>query len=129
MNVAQAYRHLLNEEPPHAIHNDREHRKYVLRAEELLGKKKRSAAEEQYLELLAVLIDRYEEERHPIEAPDPIAALKELMLANGMSQAALSQLLGSSGIASEILSGKRTLSKAHIKKLSETFNVSTDLFV
>ncbi|HZV76959.1 MAG TPA: helix-turn-helix domain-containing protein [Candidatus Babeliales bacterium] len=129
MTSAQAYRHLLTEELPHAIHNDREHRKYVLRAEELLEKKRRSAAEELYLELLTVLIDRYEDENHVIETPDPIAALRELMLAKGMSQAALSELLGSSGIASEVLSGKRALSKAHIRKLSEVFNVSADLFV
>lgn len=64
-----------------------------------------------------------------VEAPDPIAALKELMLAKGVSQARLSELLGSSGIASEVLSGKRALSKAHIRKLSDAFHVSADLFV
>jgi HTH-type transcriptional regulator/antitoxin HigA len=51
------------------------------------------------------------------------------MAANGMSQSALARLLGSSGITSEILSGKRSLSKTHIKKLAAAFNVSTDLFV
>jgi HTH-type transcriptional regulator/antitoxin HigA len=51
------------------------------------------------------------------------------MAANGMTQAALATLLGSSGIASEVLSGKRSLSKAHIKKLAVAFKVSTDLFV
>ncbi len=51
------------------------------------------------------------------------------MAANGISQAALARLLGSSGIASEVFSGKRSLSKTHIKKLSEAFNVSADLFV
>jgi hypothetical protein len=55
MTITQAYRNLLNEELPHAVHNDREHRKYLLRAEELLNKRKRSAAEEQYLELLTIL--------------------------------------------------------------------------
>ncbi|MEO6834725.1 MAG: helix-turn-helix domain-containing protein [Candidatus Tumulicola sp.] len=124
-----AYRNMLSEELPHAIHNDREHRKYLLRVEELLNRKKRSAAEDRYVELLAVLIERYEEEHHAIEAPNPIEALKELMLVNGMSQTALSDLLGSSGIASEVLRGKRGLSKAHIKKLSRIFKVSADLFV
>ena len=51
------------------------------------------------------------------------------MLASGVSQAKLSQLLGSSGIVSEVLSGKRALSKTHIKKLCELFGVSADLFV
>jgi HTH-type transcriptional regulator / antitoxin HigA len=124
-----AYRELLTDELPHAIHNDRERRKYLARVEELLNNKNRSAAENRYLELLSVLIERYEDEHETIEAPDPIAALKELMLANGMSQAELSRLLGSSGITSMVLSGKRALSKAHIKKLSAAFNVSADLFV
>ena len=129
MTVTEAYRNLLSDELPRAIHSERELRKYLSRVEELLDVSKRSAAEDRYLELLTVLIDRYEEEHHPIEAPDPIAALKELMLASGVSQAKLSQLLGSSGIVSEVLSGKRALSKTHIKKLCELFGVSADLFV
>jgi antitoxin component HigA of HigAB toxin-antitoxin module len=64
-----------------------------------------------------------------IVAPAPLDALKGLMSAKGMSQTALASLFGSSGIASEDLSGKRSLSKAHIKKLSEAFNASTDLLV
>jgi HTH-type transcriptional regulator/antitoxin HigA len=124
-----AYGKLLSGDLPHVIHNERDHRTYLARAEELLDKKGRSAAENRYLELLSVLIERYEQEHDPIVAPDPLEALKELMAANGMTQSALARLLGSSGITSEILSGKRSLSKTHIRKLAEAFNVSTDLFV
>ncbi|MBV8281936.1 MAG: helix-turn-helix domain-containing protein [Candidatus Eremiobacteraeota bacterium] len=124
-----AYRDLLIEELPRAIHSNREHRKYLARIEALLDQKKRSAAEDRLLELLSVLVERYEDEHETIEAPEPIAALKELMLAKGVSQAELSELLGSSGIASEVLSGKRTLSKAHIRKLCEAFHVPADIFV
>jgi HTH-type transcriptional regulator / antitoxin HigA len=124
-----AYRELLSDELPHAIHTDREHRRYLERVERLLSLKKRSAAQDRFLELLSVLIERYEEEHDRVESPEPLAALKELMAANGISQAAFGRLLGSSGIASEILAGKRALSKAHIRKLAELFNVSTDVFV
>ncbi len=124
-----AYKELFVEDLPHAIHNEREYRRYLARAEDLLDKKSRSAAENRYLGLLSVLIERCEEERDPILPPDPLEALKELMAANGMSQAALATLLGSSGIASEVLPGKRSLSKTHIRKLSEAFSVSTELFV
>ena len=124
-----AYRELLTDELPRAIHSDRMHQKYLARVEELLERKKRSAAEDRLLELLSILVERYEDEHQAVEAPDPIAALKELMLAKGVSQAQLSELLGSSGIASEVLSGKRELSKAHIRKLSEAFHVSAGLFV
>ncbi|MGA7571146.1 MAG: helix-turn-helix domain-containing protein [Candidatus Aquilonibacter sp.] len=124
-----AYGKLLHDDLPHAIHNEKDYRTYLARVEELFDKKNRSAAENRYLELLSVLIERYEQEHDPIVAPDPLDALKELMAANGMSQSALARLLGSSGITSEILSGKRSLSKTHIKKLAAAFNVSTDLFV
>ena len=124
-----AYGKLLHDDLPHAIHNEKDYRTYLARVEELFDKKSRSAAENRYLELLSVLIERYEQEHDPIVAPDPLEALKELMAANGMSQSALARLLGSSGITSEILSGKRSLSKTHIKKLAAAFNVSTDLFV
>ena len=123
-----AYRALLTEELPRAIHSDRELRKYLTRIEALLDQK-RSAAEDRLLELLSILVERYEDEHETIEAPEPRAALKELMLAKGISQADLSKLFGSSGIASEVLSGKRALSKAHIRKLSETFHVPADVFV
>ena len=127
--VDVAYGKLLREDLPHAIHNEKDYRRYLARAEDLLEKEKRSVAESRYLELLSVLIERYEQEHEPVDAPNPLEALKELMLAKGMSQANLALLLGSSGITSEILSGKRSLSKTHIKKLAEAFNVSTDLFV
>ena len=124
-----AYGELLCKYLPHPVHNERDYRKYLARVESLLDQKHRSVAENRYLELLAILIERYEEERDPIDAPAPLEALKELMAANGMSQSDLAKLLGSSGITSEVLSGKRSLSKTHIKKLSEAFAVSTDLFV
>ena len=124
-----AYSALLLEELPRAIHNEREYRKYLGRVESLLNQKSRSSAENRYLELLSILVERYEDEQDPVEAPAPLDALKELMAANGMSQSALAKLLGSSGIASEVLSGKRSLSKTHIRKLAVAFHVSTDLFV
>jgi HTH-type transcriptional regulator / antitoxin HigA len=124
-----AYRELLSEELPRPIHSEREHRKYLDRIEALLDEKKRSPAENRLLELLSILVERYEDEHETIDVPDPAAALKELMLAKGMSQAQLSRLLGSSGIASEVLSGKRALSKSHIRKLAHVFSVSADVFV
>jgi len=124
-----AYSALLLDELPRAIHNESEYRRILGRVESLLDQKSRSAAENRYLELLSILVERYEDEHHSIEAPAPLDALKELMAANGMTQAVLAKLLGSSGIASEVLSGKRSLSKTHIKKLAAALKVSTDLFV
>ena len=129
ITATKAYKDLLSREAPHAIHSDGEHREYLFRAEELMNKRRRTAAEDHYLELLSILIDQYEEEHQGIDPPEPVTALKQLMSANQISQAELSRLFGSSGITSEILSGKRELSKAHIKKLASLFKVSTDLFI
>lgn len=124
-----AYGKLLTEALPRAIHSEREYRRHVARIEQLMERSKLTAPEERLLELLAVLVDRYEDEHHAIEDPDPVTMLKELMSVKGMSQAQLSKLLGSSGIASEVLSGKRALSKTHIRKLSQAFHVPADLFI
>ena len=69
-----AYRALLEEFLPQAIHNERNYRKYLARFESLLDEKSRSAAEDRYLELLAILIEDYEEKDDPIEAPAPTLA-------------------------------------------------------
>jgi HTH-type transcriptional regulator/antitoxin HigA len=124
----RAYKELLASELPHAIHTAEEYERYLQRAEDLMDRE-RSEAEDRYLELLSIIIDKYEEDREFIEAPDPITALKELMAANNVSQAELAKILGSSGTTSMILSGQRTLSKAQIKLLAHRFNVSPALFV
>lgn len=130
MTVADiAYKELLASELPHAIHTPEEYDQYLVRVEELLDLQARSEAEERYLELLSILIERYEEEHESVSAPDPLTALKELMAVNNVSQAELSKLIGSSGLTSMILSGQRDLSKSQIKLLAQRFNVSPALFV
>jgi len=130
MTVADAaYKELLASELPHPIHAPEEYDVYLKRVGELLEREARSEAEDRYLELLSILLDRYEEENERIEAPDPLTALKELMAANNVSQAELSKLIGSSGLTSMILSGKRDMSKSQMKILARRFNVSPALFV
>jgi HTH-type transcriptional regulator/antitoxin HigA len=87
-----------------------------------------SAAEENYAELLTVLIEAFEEEHYPIRAVSPVEVLAELMVGNNLKQKDLAPLLGSESIVSEVLSGKRELNKRHIEKLSQRFNVSPALF-
>ena len=81
------------------------------------------------LDLLVVLIERFEAERYTLSAASPVEVLRELMQARGMKLAGLSTLIGSKGVASEILSGKRGLSKTNIRRLAEYFRVSPELFL
>jgi len=85
--------------------------------------------ERDYLGTLELLIEAYEDEHYAADAsPDPLAALKFLMHENGMSATDLGALLGSKGTASEILNGKKLMSRAAAFKLAERFSVEPGLF-
>src|SRR5512140_2606352 len=69
-------------------------------------------------DVLAVLIERYEEEHFPIDMPDPIEAIKFRMEQSGLSQKDLVPYLGSRSRVSEVLSGKRELTLSMIRSLN-----------
>jgi len=88
-----------------------------------------SLEEESLLELLSILIESYEDEHYPMPEVAPNEILKFLMKENDYKQKDLIHIFGSSGIASEVVSGKRSISKAQAKKLAEFFKVSVELFI
>ena len=97
--------------------------------EELADKGRLSVAERTLMELLTVLVEAFEEEHYPLPRKvPPIEVLKELIEANGLKQKDLTDVFGTPSIVSEVIHGRRNLTTAHIKKLSERFKVSTDLF-
>ncbi|WP_316738736.1 hypothetical protein [Pedobacter aquatilis] len=77
-------------------------------------------------ELLAQLIEDYESKNFHIPTPDPIAVIKLKMDYMGLKRKDLSHI-ASSGVLSDLFSGKRSLSKTMIRKFSELLNVSQDL--
>lgn len=88
-----------------------------------------SRGEQDYFETLMLLVEDYDRRHQPAQSePDPITVLKHLMEENDMTVSDLGQLLGSKGNASEILSGKRSLSKAHMATLARRFAVNVSLF-
>ena len=89
------------------------------------------SGERAYLDALTQFIETYEQHRHQIDVTHlkPLDALKYLLQANAMKSTDLGKLLGSRGVASQILSGKRGLSKAHILALAERFSVEPGLFL
>lgn len=88
-----------------------------------------SAEEENLLELLSVLIEKYEDEHYPIPDSSPNEVLKFLMEDRELKQKDLLPIFGSSGITSEVVNGKRSISKAQAKKLADYFKVSVELFI
>ena len=81
------------------------------------------------LEILALLIEDYENKNYPIDPPDPIEAIKFRMEQMGMSQADLAKIIGHKSRASEILNKKRKLTLSMIRKLNKKLNISTEVLV
>ena len=80
------------------------------------------------METVGLLIEKYEEIHYPLEDVNGIIALKEIMKDQNMKQSDLSAI-GSQGIVSEILNGKRELNVRQIKILSKQFSVSPSVFI
>lgn len=81
------------------------------------------------LEILALLIEDYEDRNYPIGPPDPIEAIKFRMEQMGMNQADLAKIIGHKSRASEILNKKRKLTLSMIRKLNKKLNISTEILV
>ncbi|CAN5756858.1 hypothetical protein BH20ACI4_BH20ACI4_23620 [soil metagenome] len=124
---------LLMEVLPSAISSEDELEKMTEQVNRLMTKGIKqdglSPEEERLLELLAVLIEDYEDEHYPIPDLPPNEFLKYLMEENSLKQSDLLHIFGSSGIASEVVNGKRAISKTQAKKLAEHFKVSAELFI
>jgi HTH-type transcriptional regulator / antitoxin HigA len=80
-------------------------------------------------EMLAIVIEQYEERHHPICAPDPIEAIRFAMDQRGYSQSDLAEVLGSKSRASEVMSGKRKLTLSMIAKLHKQFRIPLESLV
>jgi len=82
------------------------------------------------LEVLAVLVDAYENEAVEILPPDPVDAILFRMEQRGMARAELQEVLGvSRGRLSEVLSGKRDLSKAMIRRLVARLDIPAEILI
>ena len=81
------------------------------------------------LEVLVTLVEAYEAERWPIEAPDPVAAIEHVMEARGLRQKDLAALIGSQPHASEVLNRQRPLTLPMIRALSSEWNLPADMLV
>ena len=80
-------------------------------------------------ELLAILIEKYEEEHYPIEAPDPIEAIRFRMEQMNMTKKELAEVIGYKSRVSEILSRKRKLSLNMIRQLHKKLRIPYDSLI
>jgi HTH-type transcriptional regulator/antitoxin HigA len=115
---------------PQAIENDVELDRMMKVIDALVDKGENiSPEEEKLLNLLSELVEKYEDEHYPIKDAPPNEVLKFLMEQNDLKQSDLLHIFGSSGVASEVVNGKRAVSKAQAKALAKHFNISVEVFI
>ncbi len=126
---AKRYGRLLASKLPAVIRTEEENERLISELEQLDRRHAKLTPEErEYAELLTVLIEAFEDVNYAIEGSTPDSRLRSLMEEHGLRQRDLLDVFGSRGIASEVVSGKRAISKAQAKKLAEIFHVPADLF-
>jgi HTH-type transcriptional regulator / antitoxin HigA len=124
------YSNLLTEFVPKIIETEEEYETALQVFEPLFFKKNRTPEERAFYLLLRMLIEDYEEAHYSMPASLPHEVLQHILESSGMRQADLVELgIGSSGVVSEIVNGKRAISKAQAKILADRFKVSPSLFI
>ena len=124
------YGRLLARKLPAVIRTEAENERLIAELEEFDNRDEDLTPEErEYSALLAVLIEAFEAANYALEGSTPASRLQGLMEEHGLRQRDLLDVFGSRGIASEVVSGKRAISKAQAKKLARLFHVPADLFL
>jgi HTH-type transcriptional regulator/antitoxin HigA len=113
---------------PHLIHSEEQLAAYTKALYRLTSEPQPTTAQVEAIELLTLLIERYEEEHYAVPQASPADVLRFLLDQHGLKQRDLAAELGGESVVSEVLSGKRKLNAAHIEQLSKRFQVSPAVF-
>jgi HTH-type transcriptional regulator/antitoxin HigA len=115
---------------PKVIHTDAEHEAALLRIDALMERDPDPRSPEgEELELLSLLVERYENEKYPMDLPTPVEAIQFRMEQQGLKPKDLIPYLGSASKVSEVLSGQRSLSLAMIRKLVEGLGIPAEVLI
>ena len=118
---------------PKTIETEDEYDRFLAVAEKLMHKKIDRTAEDTALLMLVVkLIEDYESIHHNLddwEKSAPNELLRHIMTVSGTRNVDLIGIIGSSGVVSEVVNGKRTISREQAKSLGKFFNLSPVLFI
>jgi HTH-type transcriptional regulator/antitoxin HigA len=90
---------------------------------------KKETPEGDELEVLGILIEKFESENYPIDFPDPIEAIKFRMEQMGYNQTDLANVIGFKSRVSEILNKKRKLSLDMIRKISDSLKIPSEILI
>lgn len=127
---SKTYGSLLAAYQPKIITSEEEYNRTLESIEQMMERGEELTLEENsLLELLSILVEIYEDSQFPVEPSSPQNILLHLMDARELKQSDLVGVIGSKGIVSEIVNGKRSISKAQAKALGEFFHISPALFI
>ncbi len=125
----KTYGELLSIAKPRVITTEVENQQVLSQVEKLMAIADRTPEQDELLDLLVVLVEKFEDEYYPIDDASPHDILLHLMEENNLKQADLVGILGSRGVVSEVVNGKRQISKNQAKALSNFFHVDVGLFI
>ena len=127
---SKTYSSLLATYQPQIITSEDEYNRTIESIEQMMVRGEELTPEEiSLLELLSILVEIYEDSQLAVESSSPQNILLHLMDARELKQSDLVGVIGSKGIVSEIVNGKRSISKAQAKALGEFFHISPALFI
>ncbi len=110
------------------IRTEKEHRA-ALKEIERLWSARPGSPEHDRLEVLGTLVEDYEDRHQPIYPPDPVEAIRFRMEQLGLDRAALEPSIGSRARVSEVLSRKRGLTLAMIRRLHKQLGIPADVLL
>jgi HTH-type transcriptional regulator/antitoxin HigA len=110
------------------IRGEADYERALRRVEELWDSPEGSAESDE-LDILATLIEAYEQEHYPIELPDPIEAIKFRLEQKGKDSSALIGVIGQRTRVYEVMQGKRPLSLNMIRNLHEKFEIPAEVLI
>ncbi|MFZ0804217.1 MAG: hypothetical protein WBQ09_15120 [Terriglobales bacterium] len=114
---------------PRVIHNDAELKLYTDALFRLTALESPSSSEVEAIDLLTLLVERYEQEHYSIPAADPVSVVRFLMERQNLTQRDLIPQFGSESAVSMFITGQRGLTLEQVRKLSARFRLSTDVFI
>lgn len=127
--ASDRYLDLVREFPLRPLRDDAELEAAIKRIDSLLSKPHLDSAEEDYLDVLGDLVKRFESTNHPLAPVSDAELLAHLIEAKGVTQTEVSTATSIVvSTISDVLAGKRTLSRRHIGKLARYFGVAPTVF-
>jgi HTH-type transcriptional regulator/antitoxin HigA len=126
----KTYGELLADIQPRVINTEEENEFFLSVIEKLMGLGEELSPEQGHLlDLLVALVEDFEEQHYQLKEAKPHEILKELMKERDLKQKDLISIFKSKGITSEVVNGKRSISKSQAKELGRFFSVSPAVFI